>query len=176
VGNRAAATLESAFRSLEQADRYTSINLIGIAFCYPNQLRPYLNSPERKNETKLKSSLDLYTSAWKLFEASLEHATPAGRAMVQAWVNRTDFSRRYLEMLLLARELGMAWKEARVSGEGRDTVRRLAQRLPEHVREMVGLVATDIQDRSDQATLISLNYLLYQPALEIQAEVLRDLQ
>jgi len=78
--------------------------------------------------------------------------------------------------LLLTRELGLTWKRAKVSPEGRDTARRLAQQLPEHVRGMIELVATDIQDRSDQGTLISLNYLLYQPALEIRAEILKDLK
>jgi hypothetical protein len=176
VGSEAAPTMEKAFRALEQADRYTSMNLIGIAFCFPNRLEPYVDSPESKNINQLRESLRLYSESWKLFAQALKLVTPFGQSFARSWTNRTDFSRQYLEMLLLAHELGITVKRAKVQNGVTAAATELAQRLVRHVRQMVELVARDIQDRSDQGTLISLNYLLYKPALEIQQRVMRNRQ
>jgi hypothetical protein len=174
VGEAAAGIMEQGFRKLEQADRYASVELLGIAFCYPGRLRPYLTRPEKQNERKHQESLRLYSEAWQLFESALTVASPPGRAFTQAWTNRVDFSRRYLRMLLLARELGMVLKHRTAADRLTPAAGQLARALVEHVRQMLELVASDVRDRSDQGTLINLNYLLYQPALEIQKEVAED--
>jgi hypothetical protein len=70
----------------------------------------------------------------------------------------------------------LALKPVQVGDQAKVLASQLAQELVEHVRQMLELVASDVQDRSDQGTLISLNYLLYKPALEIQEKVLRDLK